>query len=225
MKKTAVMNAPAASDGAVRKLAVLALLSAIGYVSMLFIKVPVIGFLSYEPKDIFLVLAGFLYGPAAALACAAVTGLLELFVSSTGLIGMIMNIVASAAFACTAAFFYRRRKDIVGAVIGLIVSVAAMTVMMLLWNYLISPLYMGVTREEIVPLLTTMFLPFNLLKAGINAAVTMLLYRPFLRVLRLCGYPVSDHLADTKKSNVLIFSAAAVLLALCVGVVIYLNRG
>ncbi|MBR5723414.1 MAG: hypothetical protein IKX57_07255, partial [Oscillospiraceae bacterium] len=63
MKRTAAavpMNGTQ-NASAVRKLTVLALLSAVGYVSMLFIKVPVIGFLSYEPKDIFLTLAGFLY--------------------------------------------------------------------------------------------------------------------------------------------------------------------
>ena len=227
MKRTAVA-APmtgAQNTSAVRKLTVLALLSAVGYVSMLFIKVPVIGFLSYEPKDIFLTLAGFLYGPLAALACCIVTGVLELFVSQTGLIGMIMNIVASAAFACTASFIYKKRRDIYGAALGLVCAVAAMTVCMLLWNYLISPLYMGISRAEIVPLLTTMFLPFNLLKAGINAAITLLLYRPFLHVLRLCGFPVSDHLADKKGSVVLAAAVSAVLLAVCVGVVVFLNRG
>ena len=227
MKKSAAIAAPvqgAQSASAVRKLTVLALLSAIGYVSMLFIKVPVIGFLSYEPKDIFITFAGFLYGPLAALACCIVTGVLELLVSSTGLIGMVMNIVASAAFACTASLIYKKRRDIYGAAIGLVCSVAAMTVMMLLWNYLISPLYMGVSRAEIVPLLSTMFLPFNLLKAGINAGITLLLYRPFLRVLHLCGYPVSDHLADKKSSVILVAAIAAAMLALCVGVVIYLNR-
>jgi len=84
---------------------------------------------------------------------------------------------------------------------------------------------MGVSRAEIVPLLSTMFLPFNLLKAGINAALTMLLYRPFLHVLRLCGFPVSDHLSDKKGSVVLTAAVSAVLLALCIGVVAYLKRG
>lgn len=227
MKKNAAVSAPAnaaQSTSVVRKLTVLALLSAIGYVSMLFIKVPVISFLSYEPKDIFFTFAGFLYGPLAALACCIVTGVLELLISSTGLVGMVMNIVASAAFACTASLIYKKRRDIYGAAIGLVCSVAAMTVMMLLWNYLISPLYMGISRAEIVPLLSTMFLPFNLLKAGINAGITLLLYRPFLRVLHLCGFPVSDHLADKRSSVALIAVIAAILLAVCIGAVIFLNR-
>ena len=136
-----------------------------------------------------------------------------------------MNIIASAAFACTASVIYKKRRDIYGAALGLVCSVTVMTVCMLLWNYLISPLYMGISRAEIVPLLTTMFLPFNLLKAGINAAITMLLYRTFLRVLKLCGFPVTDHSAEKKSSVVLIVVLSAVLLAVCVGVVIYLNRG
>lgn len=227
MKKSAVAAAPAngmQQTSAVKKLVVLALLSAIGYVSMLIIKIPVIGFLKYEPKDIFITFAGFLYGPLASFACAIVTAVLELPISSTGPIGMIMNIISSSAFACTAALIYKKRRDIFGAAIGLVCSAAAMSVLMLLWNYLISPLYMGITREEIVPMLTAMFLPFNLLKAGINATLTLLLYRPFLRVLHLCGYPVSDHFSDKKSSVITVAGVAVLMLAVCIGVVIFLNR-
>ena len=226
MKKTAAA-APAVgvqNTSAARKIAVLALLSALGFVSMLAVRVPVISFLKYEPKDIFITFAGFLYGPIAALGCAIVTAFLELPFGSTGLVGMVMNILSSAAFACTASLIYKKRRDVFGAVLGMVCAVAAMTVSMLLWNYLIAPLYMGVSRADIVPMLSTVFLPFNLLKAGINAAFTLLLYRPFMHILRLCGYPVSDHLADKKSSVVLVAAVSAVLLAVCVGVVIFLNR-
>ena len=229
MKKAAAVTAPSAAaaqrHSATEKLVVLSMLSAIGFISMMLIKIPVIGFLKYEPKYIFITFAGFIYGPLAALACGIVTALLELPFSSTGLIGMVMNIVSTAAFACTASLIYKKRRDIYSAAIGLLSGVAVMSVSMLLWNYLISPLYMGVTRAEIVPLLTSMFLPFNLLKAGINAAITLLLYRPFMRVLRLCGSPVEEHLADKKSSVALVAVIAALLLALCAGVVFYLNRG
>lgn len=225
-KATAIQSAPARSaEGTTKKLVVLALLSALGFISMMLIKLPVVSFLKYEPKDIFLTLAGFLYGPLAALACSVVTGLLELPFSSTGIIGMVMNILSSAAFACTASLIYKKRRDLYGAVIGLLCGVAVMTVTMLLWNYLISPLYMGVTREQIVPMLTAVFLPFNLLKSGINAALTLLIYRPFLRVLQRCGYSVSDHYADRRSSNIVIFVTAALLFCGCVGVIIWMNKG
>lgn len=228
MKNNSTITVPAGTaqtTSATRKLVVLSLLSAIGYVSMLYIKVPVVSFLSYEPKDIFIVLGGLLYGPLAALACAVVTGLLELLISSTGLIGMIMNIASSAAFACTVSLIYRKHRNIYSAAAGLVAGVAVMTVTMLLWNYLITPLYMGVSRAEVVPMLTSVFLPFNLLKAGINAALALLIYRPFMRILHLCGYPVSDHLADKRSSAILVYVISALLLALCIGVVVFLNKG
>ncbi len=224
MKKTAAVSAPAQTTSATRKLVILALLSAIGFISMMFIKIPVVSFLKYEPKDIFITFGGFLYGPLAALACSVVTSLLEMPFSSTGLIGMVMNIISSASFACTASLIYKKRRDIYGAALGLVCGVAAMSVSMLLWNYLISPLYMGVTREQIVPMLSSVFLPFNLLKAGINAGFTILLYRPFLRVLHLCGYPVSEHLEDKKAPVFVVAGVSALMLAVCIGVVIFLNR-
>ena len=55
---------------------------------------------------------------------------------------------------------------------------------MMLWNYLIAPIYMGHPREEIAKLLLTAFLPFNLIKGGLNAGLTMLLYKPVVTVLR-----------------------------------------
>ena len=93
-----------------------------------------------------------------------------------------------------------------------------------MWNWLLTPLYMHVPREQVVPMLSTVFLPFNLLKAGINAMITLLLYRPFLRVLHLCGYPVSDRIAEKKSAAIAVYCVAAVLLAVCVGVVYFLNR-
>lgn len=222
-RTAAIQTSAPVVTSATKKLVVLALLSAIAFTASFF-KVPVISFLKYEPKDIFLVIAGLVYGPLAALGTSLVSSLIELTASDTGLIGMIMNFLSSAAFACTAALIYKKRRDILGAVIGLTAAVGVMTVTMLLWNYLISPLYMGVTREQIVPMLTTVFLPFNLLKAGINATLALLIYRPFLRAMHMLGYPVSDHLADSKKATVLMASVSAVLLALCVGVVIYLNQ-
>lgn len=223
MKKTTAVST---SDrfSSTKKLTILALLSAIAFITAITLRVPVISFLKYEPKDIFILFGGFLYGPLAALICSVVAAMLELPFSTTGLIGMIMNMLSSAAFACTASFVYKKRRDIYSAAIGLVCGVAAMSVAMLLWNYWISPLYMGVTREQIVPMLSTVFLPFNLLKAGINAGFTLLLYRPFLHVLHLCGFPVKEHMGDKKSSIILIAAIAGVLLAVCVSVVIFLNQ-
>ena len=59
-----------------------------------------------------------------------------------------------------------------------------MVLVMLLWNYLLAPIYMGCSREDIVELLLPAFLPFNLIKGGLNAAFTLLLYKPITQALR-----------------------------------------
>jgi hypothetical protein len=60
-----------------------------------------------------------------------------------------------------------------------------MTAMMLLWNYIITPLYMAhVSRAQVMAMLLPIFLPFNLLKGTINATITLLLYKPLVNALR-----------------------------------------
>ena len=59
-----------------------------------------------------------------------------------------------------------------------------MVLLMLLWNYLIAPIYMGLPREELAKLLLPVFLPFNLIKGGINAAITFLVHKPVISALK-----------------------------------------
>ena len=97
--------------------------------------------------------------PAAVISI--VVAVVEMFtVSDTGPIGCIMNVLATCAFCCTAAFVYKKFHTRKGAVIGLALGTVCLTVVMLLWNYLITPIYMGMDREEIVvPMLIPVFLP------------------------------------------------------------------
>ena len=101
-----------------------------------------------------------------------------------------MNVLATCAFCCTASWVYQRARTKRGAVLGLGLGVVCLVAVMLLWNYLITPLYMTgasgerVTREEISALLPTLFLPFNLAKGGMNMAATLLLYKPVVTALR-----------------------------------------
>lgn len=203
-----------------KKLVVLALLSAIGFISMMLLKIPVVSFLKYEPKDIFITLAGFLYGPLSSMAVAAVTALLEFPISETGVIGLVMNFLSSASFACVASLIYHKRDSLSSAVIGLLCGMASMTTAMMLWNYLISPLYYHMPRTDVVPMLTTVFLPFNLIKSGINASLTMLLYQPFMRVLVQCGF-VSEKYGATKQKRMLSVMLVSLLIFVGCCVVIY----
>lgn len=168
-----------------KKLVVLALMAALSYAAVALFRIPVVQFLKYEPKDCLLAIAGMLYGPLPALSVAVVVSLLEMVtISTTGPIGLVMNILSSGLFVCPAALVYQKKRTIQGAVIGLMLGAVLMSGGMVLWNWLITPLYMGIPRQAVVEMLIPVFLPFNLLKAGLNAALTVLLYKSAVTVLR-----------------------------------------
>ena len=167
-----------------KKLTVLAMLSALAYIVMVIGRIPVVMFLKYDPKDVIITIGGFLFGPLSAFVISAVVSFVEMFtVSDNGIIGLVMNIIQSCSFACTASFIYKRKRTITGATVGLIASWLLTTAVMLLLNYFITPIYMGLPREAVAKLLIPAFLPFNLLKGGLNAAITMLLYKPIKKAL------------------------------------------
>ena len=166
-----------------KKLVTLAMLAAIAYAVTFvshFLIPPIQGFLSYDPKDIIISIGGFIFGPLS-----AVVALIEMVtISATGPIGCIMNILSSCCFACTASFIYKKRHTLKGAIAGLAVGAVATTIFMLLWTFLITPIYMGMPRAAVADLLAPVFLPFNLSKYALNAAITMLIYKPVVTALR-----------------------------------------
>ena len=171
----------------VRTITSLAMLAAIAYVVMLLSKMlpQVSGFLQMDLKDTVICIGGFLFGPVASALISLVVALVEMFsVSDTGPIGMVMNVLATCSFCCTAAFVYKKQHTKKGAVLGLLLGVAALTVVMLLWNYLITPLYMGVERDVVKDMLVPIILPFNLVKGGLNMALILVLYKPVVTALR-----------------------------------------
>lgn len=200
----------------VRKMVLLAMLAAISYLIVAYIRIPVVLFLKYEPKDVIITIGGFLLGPMASFIISLVVSLVEMVtVSDTGPIGCLMNLLSTCSFACTAALIYKRRHNMNGAVVGLLAGSITMIAVMLLWNWLITPLYMGATRETVEKLLLPAFLPFNALKAGLNSALVLGLYKPLTSALRRTRLlPEANHAPRSKKPGIYLF--AGLLLITCI---------
>ena len=202
------------------------MLCALAYIVMAIGRVPVVLFLSYDPKDVIIALGGLIWGPMISFAVSLIVSFIEMItISSTGWIGLIMNVISTCSFACTAAFIYKKKRTLSGAVIGLAVgAVTAITVMML-WNYLITPLYMGYPREAVIELLLPAFLPFNLLKSGLNAALTFLLYRPVVSALKSTGLidKTKSKNAEKRKTNIGLIILAVAIIVTCVLFILSLN--
>lgn len=203
-----------------KKIVTLAMLSAIAYVVMAVGRVPIVLFLKYDPKDVIIAIGGFIFGPASAFLMSLVVSFVEMFtVSGDGFIGFFMNVIATCAFACTAAYIYKHKRSLSGAVIGLIAGSLAMTGLMLLWNYIITPIYMGLPREQVAEMLIPFFLPFNLLKSGLNAAFTMLLYKPVVTVFRKSHLLPESAQGKKMKINWGVLLTSLFVLATCVLVI------
>lgn len=203
-------------DSKTKKITTTAMLCAIAYVMVVVGRIPVVLFLKYDPKDIIITLGGLIWGPMTSLIVSVIVSLIEMVtISENGPIGLIMNIVSSCSFACTASVIYKKKRTLSGAVIGLVAGSLTMVVVMLLWNYLITPIYMGYPREAVAELLIPAFLPFNLLKAGLNAGFTFLLYKPITMALRKAGY-ISDSQNMQSRKPIGLWLLAGVIVLTCI---------
>ena len=204
-----------------RKVILCAVFAALAYVAMMTVKIPVVLFLKYEPKDVIIALAAFIAGPISGIAISFVTCLVEMIsVSDTGVIGFLMNFLSSACYAGLASAIYMKKRTVKGAVFGLVAATVATTVLMLLWNYIVTPWYMHLPRENVAKMLIPMFLPFNLLKYSLNSALAMLLYKPVSKAVKRAGFknmlPVSTENSSANGGSVKISVGVAIVSVLVI---------
>lgn len=206
-----------------KKITTIAMLCAVTYVVMVVGRIPVVLFLKYDPSDVIVTLGGLIWGPMTSCIVSVIVASIEMItVSDTGILGCIMNIIQTLSFACTAAVIYKKRHTLSGAVLGLGAGCLAMIVVMLMWNYLVTPLYMGYPREAVAELLIPVFLPFNLLKGGLNASVTFLLYKPVITTLRKSGYVAASE-KEIRSRHAGMVLLASIIIATCILFILSMN--
>ena len=202
-----------------RRIAGIAMFSAIAFVVVCLSKmipINVAGILNPDFKDVVIAMGGFVFGPLAAVFISVFVSALEMItISSTGPVGLIMNVLSTCMLVCPAAVAYRKHRTQRSAVIGLAVGIILMTAAMMLWNYLITPLYMGVAREVVAGMLIPVFLPFNLLKGGINSALTVLLYKPVVTALRRARILPESQSGTARKTRWGVILIALTVLTAC----------
>lgn len=174
----------------VNKLVKLALLSALSILLMMVIRFPIVPsapFLEYEPGDVPALIGAFLYGPGAGLLITAVVSLVQAVTVSagSGWIGAIMHMVATGTMVLISGLIYKRIHTFKGAVIALAAGSIGMTLMMIPLNLFFTTKFLGVPVEAVKAMLVPAIIPFNLIKAVGNSALTVLVYKSVARVLRI----------------------------------------
>jgi len=169
-----------------KKITTVGMLCAMAVVVNLLIRFPIVpsvSFLNYDPKDIVIVIGGFIYGPAVCFIMSAITSILEVMFRGGTILDVLMNMISTCTFAVTAAYFYKKNHTKKGAIIGLVLGIVACAISMLIWNYVVDPIYFQMPRDAVVAMLPAILL-FNILKCGMNTGVTIFLYKPIVNVLR-----------------------------------------
>ncbi|MBQ9074664.1 MAG: ECF transporter S component [Mogibacterium sp.] len=158
----------------------LAMMTAVSLVLLLIVRIPFppAPFLVYDPADVPIYITAFAYGPAAGLIVTLVVCLIQAFMlGGDGLYGFLMHFVATGIVAVVIGLMYARNKTRKRAVVSLVTGVIVATAVMCVMNLIVTPLYMGAPREAVVAMLPTAIIPFNLLKAGLTAVLTFILYK------------------------------------------------
>ena len=201
----------------------IAVFSALAFVLSLVLRFPVM-FLTFDVKDAIICTAAFVYGPIAAPIVALLAALLELItnVSGTGLYGFIMNLLSSASLATVASLIYKKWRTLNGAIVSMLAAVISMVGVMMLANLLVTPYYMtGGSVEAVAQLIPTVLLPFNLAKGLLNAAITLLIYKPVKIAMKRAGLlkrhasaksvTLSEEFKFTKSTAVILAVAVAMI--------------
>ena len=142
--------------------------------------VPGVEWLKYDPSGIVSLVAGFAYGPAAAVIVSVLGFLQHLFTNPWG---TLMAVLVALALSVPAALIYRRNKTRKGAVIGIIVGAIAALAVAIVGNVIVTPFYAHMTTAQVVALIVPALLPFNALKFTIHGVVTFLIYKPISNLL------------------------------------------
>ena len=165
-----------------KKLTTLGILGALSVLLVSIIHFPIFiaaPFLEYDPADIPILIGTFLFGPFSGFLLTVVVSFVQGFTvsASSGIIGVVMHIVSTGTFVLIAGNIYRIEKTRKNAVIALLCGAIGMALVMTLWNLLLTPVFMHVPRTVVLNMMLPTIIPFNVIKAGVNAVITFFLYK------------------------------------------------
>ncbi|MBP3571155.1 MAG: ECF transporter S component [Clostridia bacterium] len=167
-----------------RDLVLMAVFAALAFAAMFVFRFNVT-FLTFDLKDSIITIAGLIMGPVTAATVSLLVATLEFItIGDTGWYGFLMNFASSATFSVVCAVVYRHNRKLSGAIISLASGVVALVAVMLTLNLVVTPFYMGAPRSAVIDMIPTLLLPFNLVKALVNASLVLILYKPVCRAMQ-----------------------------------------
>ena len=171
------------------KTAIMAMLTALSIVLVYVIHFPLIPaapFLEYDAADVPVLIGAMMLGPVSGIVTLLAVCLIQAITvsASSGWIGFMMHFIASSVLVLTASLIYKHKKTTISLVIGLIIGSIAMAAVMIPLNLIFTGIVMGAGTHAVVEMLIPAIIPFSLLKAGINSAITFAVFTPISQILK-----------------------------------------
>lgn len=141
-----------------------------------FIEVPMfpdLAWLKYDPSGVVVALTTLLWGPWQGAAVALLSWLPHAAISP---LGAAMNIAASASLALVLGGVCRAGVTPARVTAGSALGACLAAGVSICLNFAVTPLYLSATYEEVAALVVPYLLPFNLIKALVNAVLAALAY-------------------------------------------------
>lgn len=132
--------------------------------------IPGAPWLKYDASGMVAVFSGMLYGSGVGVLVAVVSWIPR-FASDP--FGALMNVLAALPLVAVMAAWYRPDRSFGGIALGCVVAVAAAVTVSVCMNFVITPLYLGVSYEEVASLVVPALLPFNVVKASANVVLAV----------------------------------------------------
>lgn len=188
----------------VRKMVVIALASALGYVLMLLeMPLPIApAFIKLDFSEVPGLLLAFSYGPLAGVAVELFKNLLHLFNTHSMGVGELSNFILGCALVIPAGLIYKRHKTKKTAVLGTLAGTLCFAIFGIFSNmFLVFPFYTqvsGISMKTIIGMCQAVlpyvdcewkvFLlsvtPFNLLKGSLVSIIILLIYKGVSPILK-----------------------------------------
>lgn len=166
-----------------QRIAIYALFTTLAIV-LSFVQIPIFPaapFLKYDPSGIVVLLAGFAYGPLAAIIISVLSSLPHVFTDPFG--GLIM-MLCILAFSVPSAWLYSKKRTRMGAFASMILGAVLFIITAIGLNLLITPFYYATPFSAVVAMILPILLPFNVMKAVIHLLITVLCYKPITGLLK-----------------------------------------
>ncbi len=168
----------------IRKMVLLSVFTAMAYAVTFAFRIDV-SFLTFDAKDAIVCIASMIFGPLSGIIVSLLIATIEqLTVGDTGFWGWLMDFASTATFSAVAGYIYSKRRNILGVAISLTSAVVSTVTIMILCNLFITPIYMKVEIGQVITLIPTLLLPFNIAKSVLNAGLVLALYKPLVTALR-----------------------------------------